>query len=59
MNIAAILDNLVYLGIGICFIYVSIKQKDKLGKKFMIARLGGIASFAIGIIGLILVLIKK
>ena len=59
MKIAVILDNLVYLGIGIYFIYVSIKQKDKLGKKVTIVRFGAIAALGIGITGLILVLIKK
>jgi len=42
VKFGAILDNLILLGIGIGFIYMSIKQKEKLGKKAGLAMLGGI-----------------
>lgn len=44
MNIGAMIDKLVWLVLGIWFIYLSIKQKEKLGKKTALARFGGIVA---------------
>ena len=57
-SIGAIVDNLVYLGLGIGLIYMSIAQKEKIGRKVVIVRLGGIASIGIGLFGIISLLIK-
>jgi len=58
-NIGAIIDNLVYLVIGVWLIYLSVKQKEKLGNKVTITRLGGIIAIIAGIIGLIFIFLKK
>lgn len=49
-NIGAILDKLIWFGIGIYLVYLSVKRKEKLGNKAALIRFCGIILIALGII---------
>jgi len=59
MNIGAIIDKLIYFGIGVYCIFLSIKQKEKLGNKAAMIRLAGIIFIGLGVLYTILALVKK
>lgn len=59
MNIGAIIDKLIYFGIGAYCIFLSIKQKEKLGNKAVMARLAGIIFIGLSVLYTILALVKK
>jgi hypothetical protein len=59
MNIGAIIDKLIWLGLGIYFIFLSIKQKEKLGNKAAFIRFSGIVLILVGIMFSILAIIKQ
>ena len=41
-NIGALIDKLVCVSLGVICVYLSVKQKEKLGNKTIFVRLGGI-----------------
>ena len=49
-TIGALIDKLFYFGIGIYFIVLSYKNKDKLGNKATITRIAGIGLIIVGIL---------
>jgi len=49
-SIGAFLDKLILFSVGIYFIFLSYKNKEKLGDKAAKIRLGGILLVAVGVI---------
>lgn len=57
-NIGAFLDKLIFVGIGIYLIFLSVKKKEKLGSKVALVRFGGIILIVLGIIQTLMALFR-
>lgn len=55
MNIGSILDLIIEVGIGIYFIFLSIKRKEKLGNKAVFIRFAGIVFLIIALFSLLFI----
>jgi len=58
-NIGAVIDKLFWFVIGAYFIFLSVKQKEKLGNKIALVRFSGIVLILVGIMFSIMAMIKK
>jgi hypothetical protein len=58
-NIGAVIDKVFWFVIGIYFIFISVKQKEKLGNKAALVRFSGIVLILIGIVFSVMAMIKK
>jgi len=58
MNIGEVVDKLIFFGFGIYCIFLSKKNKEKLGEKAALLKLCGIIFIVIGIIFSLMALFK-
>jgi uncharacterized membrane protein YhaH (DUF805 family) len=59
MNMGAVIDKLIWFGLGIYFIFLSIKQKEKLANKAALIRFLGIVLIFVGVLFTLLSIIAK
>ena len=50
MNIGTVIDKLIWFGVGIYFIFLSVKNKEKLKDKAALVRFAGITFIILGIV---------